>query len=202
MRIVQLVVYLIFFLLISSCQQNDTNYYSLSAISANGHIQAVIEIPAGTNHKIEYSPEKNTFPVDIKNGEERIVQFLPYPGNYGFIPSTMMDKAKGGDGDALDVLIIAESVPTKTVMEIIPIAVLKLSDGGEVDDKIIAIPADKSKQLIHTTTYQDFIKEHLMIQQIIQNWFLFYKGKGVMEVKGWADEKVAKQEIEKWIINK
>ena len=45
----------------------------------------------------------SSFIIDKKNGEERIVQFLPYVGNYGYIPSTFSDPEEGGDGDALDV---------------------------------------------------------------------------------------------------
>ena len=81
-------------------------------------INVVVEIPAGTNHKIEYDKENKEFVVDQKNGKDRIIDFLPYPGNYGFIPSTYMDPAIGGDGDALDVLVIGESVPTGTVIPV------------------------------------------------------------------------------------
>ena len=72
-------------------------------------INVVVEIPAGTNHKIEFDKKNKKFVVDQKNGKDRIIDFLPYPGNYGFIPSTYMDPAVGGDGDALDVLVIGES---------------------------------------------------------------------------------------------
>ena len=48
---------------------------------------------------------------------DRIVNFLPYPANYGFIPSTFMDKKKGGDGDALDILLISEHMVTGTVVD-------------------------------------------------------------------------------------
>ena len=41
---------------------------------------------------------------DYKDGKERIIQFLPYPGNYGFIPETL-----AGDGDPIDVIDLDES---------------------------------------------------------------------------------------------
>ena len=71
--------------------------------------------------------------------KDRVVNFLPYPGNYGFIPSTMMSESAGGDGDALGYFSdFAESMTTGTVLEVIPIAALMMVDGGEIDTKIIA----------------------------------------------------------------
>ena len=59
---------------------------------------AIIEVPAGTNRKLEIQPD-GQFVAELMNGVPRVVNFLPYPGNYGFIPSTLMDEARGGDGE-------------------------------------------------------------------------------------------------------
>ena len=161
-------------------------------------INAIIEIPAGTNQKIEYDYASKSFKVGQENGKNRVVDFLPYPGNYGFIPGTLMDKSKGGDGDALDVLVLSESLPTGTSIEIIPIAALELLDGGEVDTKLIAVPVDSTLRIIQATNFEDFMIEYNIAQTIIKDWFLNYKGLGKMEMKGWKDEKFAISEIKKW----
>ena len=168
----------------------ETNYYNIPTRSQAGDVQVVIEIPAGTNHKIEYDRASNTFPCDQKNGQDRVVQFLPYVGNYGFIPSTLMDRERGGDGDALDVLVLSESVPTKTVMEVEVLGVLQLLDGGEADDKIIAIPANKEARTVQELTPE--------IKSIIITWFANYKGKDIMQPKGWLDAQAARNVIDKW----
>lgn len=80
----------------------------------------VIEIPAGTNKKNEFNKEKKTFEVDQKHGKDRVVEFLPYNGNYAFFTSTYSNIKLGGDGDALDVLVMSESVSTRAVIEFIP----------------------------------------------------------------------------------
>src|SRR5690606_18639853 len=116
------------------------DYDQLPLLSENGYYQAVIEIPSGTNKKYEYNVTTKTFEIDQKNGRDRIINFLSYPGNYGFIPSTLSDKTKGGDGDALDVLLLSEAHQIGDVVEIIPITMLKLLDQGEEDYKIIAVP--------------------------------------------------------------
>ncbi len=174
-----------------------SNYYEVPATSETA-VNMVVEIPAGTNHKIEYDPSTNSFKNDMKDGKIRVVSFLPYPGNYGFIPSTLMDKSQGGDGDALDILVIGETEPTGKVLEVKPIAALLLIDGGEVDTKILAIPADPEKQVISPDSFQEFIIQHDAIRMIVENWFLNYKGRGKMQLQGWRDDSYAYREIEKW----
>ncbi len=184
-----------------ACQPavQQVNWKTLGAKTEKGY-NAVIEIPAGTNHKIEVNKNSGTFEVDREDGRERVIDFLPYPGNYGFIPGTLMDKARGGDGDALDVLVIAESVPTGQAIEIQPIAALQLLDQGELDTKIIAVPTDSSLQVMHAVDFESFLLEYNMAMNIIQDWFLNYKGLGKMELQGWKDELYAKAEIEKWML--
>ena len=162
----------------------------------------VVEIPAGTNVKLEYDIETNTFPVDKKNGKDRVIEFLPYPGNYGFIPSTIMDMSRGGDGDAVDILLLSEHLPTGTIIEVLPIGVLVLEDSGEKDSKIIAVPIDESLRIMRTHSYESFHSEFFEAKQLIQSWFLGYKEGSVIKFISWEDEKAAKIEIEKWSIKK
>lgn len=172
--------------------------YQSATFSERGYVQAVVEIPAGTNHKMEYFPKEGDFRVDIKNGRERLIDFLPYPGNYGYIPSTLMAESEGGDGDALDVLIIAESAPTGTLMEVIPLGALMLVDEGEEDTKIIAVPADSSLQVIQAKNFADFSVTYGPARKLVEDWFLNYEGMGVVQSRGWRDESYALQEISRW----
>ena len=56
--------------------------------------------------------------------------------NYGFIPRTL-----GDDGDPLDVLVMcSEPLEPLTLVRCYPIGVMKMTDGGAGDEKIIAIP--------------------------------------------------------------
>jgi len=186
------------FLLVLGCKsEKSVDYVNSPTYTENG-INAIIEIPAGTNHKIEFNYDTGQFENDQKNGKDRVIDFLPYPGNYGYIPSTYMDPEKGGDGDALDVLVIGESVTTGKMIDVIPIATLQLLDGGEIDNKIIAVPTDSSLQVIQATDFQTFAVKYSMAQNIIQNWFLNYKGVGEMELVGWRDETFTDLDIKKW----
>ncbi len=181
-----------------SCQdQTNKKNYQLPAIEGNA-INVIVEIPAGTNTKIEYDAEKGTFEPDQVDNKDRVVAFLPYPGNYGFIPSTMMDAEQGGDGDALDVLVIGESLPTGSVLQAMPIGTLILKDGGELDTKIIAVPVNESERTLQVDNFLTLMLEHDPAKRIIEEWFLNYKGRGQMELIRWEDENFAMQEIKKW----
>ena len=183
-------------LLCIQCQSlQKSKVYELSAYSSNNHIQAVIEIPAGTNKKIEFNPISKQFEVDQRDGEDRVIKYLPYPANYGFIPGTFSDPNKGGDGDALDVLVLCETVPTATVMEIIPIGMLKLVDEGELDYKIIAIPTDKKMRTIDATSLNILQEKYPYIQEILSQWFLNYDAGNSQEIKGIGNETEALNEI-------
>lgn len=189
------------FLLISCGKDRPIIKYSdISAYSGSGNLQMVVEIPAGTNLKLEYDIETNTFLADKKNGEDRVIQFLPYLGNYGFIPSTLVDIKKGGDGDAIDVLLLSEHIATGTIIEILPIGVLVLEDSGEMDSKIIAVPIDRNLQILKTSSYETFHSNFYEVKQLIQLWFLGYKEDSNIKFISWEDENFARLEIEKWLI--
>tara|TARA_B110000090_G_C13277413_1_gene406671 strand:+ start:216 stop:821 length:606 start_codon:yes stop_codon:yes gene_type:complete len=197
MKYITTVILLIF---LSSCSsmRSYNEYNLLKTFSKNGHLQMVVEIPAGTNKKYEYDYKTRSFKVDIKNGQDRIIKFLPYPANYGFIPSTKMEKERGGDGDALDVLLISEYAVTGSVLEIVPIAILVLEDGGENDSKIIAVPLDKKLRVIDIDTYNQLDTQYPKVKYLIQEWFLNYKEENIMQYIEWKDELHAKAEIYKW----
>jgi len=86
---------------IISCQSESGEVYRAPAMTDTGAINAVIEIPAGTNQKIEFNTENERFEADQLKGKDRVIDFLPYPANYGFIPSTLMDTDRGGPSPSL-----------------------------------------------------------------------------------------------------
>ena len=92
---------------------------------------AVIEISKGGKNKYEMDKETGMLKLD-----RVLFTSTHYPANYGFIPRTY---AK--DGDPLDVLVLcAESIYPMTLMQVYPIGVMRMLDGGKMDDKIIAVP--------------------------------------------------------------
>ena len=105
----------------------------LTPYSKGKIINVVIEIPKGSSHKIEYDRERKIMILD--RVEPHI---FAKPVNYGFIPATLDD-----DGDELDVLFVTdEPMPTGIVSEAVVLGVLEFEDDGEMDHKVICVPAD------------------------------------------------------------
>jgi inorganic pyrophosphatase len=92
---------------------------------------AVIEIEKGSKNKYELDKETGHIILD------RILHTSThYPANYGLIPRTFAD-----DGDPLDVLVVcSENIHPTSLVRCYPIGVIKMLDGGKMDEKIIAIP--------------------------------------------------------------
>ena len=178
-----------------------SNYSKINTYSTNGYLQMVIEIPVGTNKKIEYDYISDSFKPDLIKDSARIINFLPYPGNYGFIPSTEVSKNNGGDGDALDVLLISKSIQTGTVLSVIPIGALILEDSGEIDTKIIAVPLEENMRIINVASFDEFTNDYKAVKEIIELWFLNYKGEGKVKFIKWIDDNNAQNEINKWMLD-
>lgn len=113
-----------------------TNYM---ARNQDGTINVVIEIPAGTSEKWEVSSDGYSLVHEFKGDKPRVVNYLPYPGNYGLIPRTLLDADKGGDGGALDVMVLGPAVARGRVIRARPIGVIRLVDRMEQDDKVLAV---------------------------------------------------------------
>jgi inorganic pyrophosphatase len=194
---------LLFFIIAIACIScSNKDYSNISTFSDKGNLHAVIEIAAGTNRKIEYDKVQKKFLCNKVGNKDRIINFLPYPANYGFIPSTLMDKEHGGDGDPLDVIVIAESIPTATVIEIIPLATIKMIENNEIDYKIVAIPVEDHLKIVHCRTYNELTEKHFAIIEILNLWFKNYKGSDNIEIDSWLNEAETEAEIKKWCISK
>jgi inorganic pyrophosphatase len=153
-------------------------------INEDGTINAVIEIPAGTNEKWEVTKPDGKLELNHKNGNPRIIKYLGCPGNYGMIPRTLLSETIGGDGDPLDVLFIGAPVMRGKVIKGKLIGVLKFSDKGEKDDKLLAVLPKTVFYDIDNISQLD--ETFPGITSIIKTWFLYYKGSGKMIFKGFG----------------
>lgn len=158
-----------------------------------GVINVVIEIPTGSSHKIEWNRELAVFQLD--RVEPAI---FAKPTNYGFIPQTLDE-----DGDELDALVITnEPLTTGIFLEANVIGVMKFEDDGEVDDKVIVVPADDRSTGNAIKSLDDLPKQ--LLNQI-EHHFTHYKDlkkPGSTIVKGFGDAVEAKQiiheAVERW----
>src|SRR3989339_13784 len=96
-------------------------------------VNVIVEINKGSKNKYEIDKETGMIALD------RVAHTTQdFPFDYGFIPKTLWD-----DGDAVDVVLL----PTPPLVPGIlvkarPVAIMRMIDSGEGDDKIIAVPKD------------------------------------------------------------
>ena len=91
-----------------------------------GLVNLIVEIPAGSRNKYEYSAEAGVMVLDrVMHSSVR------YPFDYGFIPNTLAE-----DGSPLDAMVIMAR----------PIGVLDLHDRDVYDGKILCVPDADPRQ--------------------------------------------------------
>lgn len=151
-----------------------------------GIINVVVEIPAGSNHKIEWDRQLGVMKLDRV---EPII--FAKPTNYGFIPQTLDE-----DGDELDALIITDQpLTTGIFLQARVIGVMKFVDDGEVDDKIVVVPADDRNSSSAINTLADLPAQLIKQIEFHFNHYKDLKKAGSTQVSKWGDIAEAKEVI-------
>ena len=181
---------LIFLFTCNSLDKIESYIHDIEPVSISGNINAVIEIPSGTNDKFEVSKETGQIVQDIEDGLPRKIKYIGYPGNYGMIPKTLLSPETGGDGDPLDVIVLGEQLQKGSVVEIKLIGILKMLDEGEVDDKLIAVMVNNSI-FSSVNSLNELKKSYQGVIEILEIWFTNYKGYKKIAVDGFENEQKA-----------
>jgi inorganic pyrophosphatase len=149
-------------------------------------LNAIIEIPMGS--RVKYELDKKT---GIIKYDRVLYSPMHYPANYGFVPQTLWD-----DGDPLDVLVLgAEELVPGCLIEVRPIGVLDMVDGGDGDAKILAVPCGDPRW--NNTSDISNVEAHILEE--IKHFFKVYKDLQNKEVfvGEWRDRTEADKDIEK-----
>ncbi len=166
-------------------------WHAVPARRDDGLVHALIEIPAGTNAKWELDRDTGRLAWEQEDGRPRVVPYLPYPANYGMVPRTLLPAAEGGDGDALDVIVLGPARPRGEVAAAKLLGVLELLDGGERDDKLVAVLP--GTPLADVDDLAGLDERHPGVTRILEVWFTSYKGPGKLESRGFAGRERAEE---------
>jgi inorganic pyrophosphatase len=155
---------------------------------APNKVNVIIEVPMNASPvKYEFDKEAGAIFVDRFLGTP-----MYYPCNYGFVPHTLSD-----DGDPCDVLVVSDyAIVPGAVISVKPVGVLIMEDEKGMDEKIIAVPANKLNSQYESVEEISGLPEKLVNQ--IKHFFEHYKdlekGKWV-KVKGFEDAAKARELI-------
>jgi inorganic pyrophosphatase len=187
-------------ILISCSQENKKDITQIAthdflrdfpAYATDSLVNIVVEIPAGCNQKWEVN-KINGFMEWESSGEDslRIVKYLPYPANYGMIPSTWLPEQEGGDNDPMDVFLLGQTVDRGSVLPARIIGLIRILDKGLQDDKLIAVTTNDWFFDIHDIP--ELNEKYPGIIQILTTWLLHYKGSDTIEIQRIENASTAK----------
>lgn len=144
----------------------------------NGKVTTVVEIPKWSTLKIEWNRQLATFELDRVEPS-----IFAKPANYGFIPQTLDD-----DGDELDTLILTnDPIPTGVVVHAKIVGVLNFEDDGEMDHKVICVPADDRNTGNALNVMEDLHEQWKMKIEHHFNHYKDLKKPGTTKVLGWGN---------------
>jgi len=147
-------------------------------------VRMIVEIPKNSTNKYEYDGKLGVFRLD-----RSLYSPMHYPGDYGFIPSTLAE-----DNDPMDVLVLVQEPSfTGCLIEVRPVGILNMVDSEEGDQKILAVPTRNPRyDQIHT---MDQIFPH--VRREIEHFFTIYKeleGR-LTRMEGWGGPREARRAI-------
>lgn len=125
-------------------------------------MNVIVEINKGSHNKYEIDKATGLIKLD------RVMHSAQdYPFDYGFVPQTLWD-----DGDALDVVVLTTyPLVPGLLVEVRPIGIMPMVDGGEADEKIIAVTSgDPRYSEVHDITDAN---KHILKE--IAHFFATYK---------------------------
>tara|TARA_B100000941_G_scaffold206117_1_gene150399 strand:+ start:62 stop:736 length:675 start_codon:yes stop_codon:yes gene_type:complete len=160
--------------------------HEIETFNTDGSINVVIEIPAGENDKWEVSKQDGSLRRERSNNSFRVIKYLPYIGNYGFIPKTLQPMNIGGDGDPVDVILLGKRYERGVIVRSKVLGVMIMTDAGKIDNKVVAIPID-SKIFFHEkiNSLNDLKRNYPGVLEILKIWFKNYKRTGQVEIQGY-----------------
>ena len=154
--------------------------------NAPEQIYAVVECLKGERNKYEYDKDIPGVVLD------RVLHSnVHYPGDYGFIPQSYYD-----DEDPFDVLVLVQDKTfPECVIEARPVALMRMDDDGEKDDKVIAVPTEDPR-FDHVENLEDVPKQ---TRDELSEFFETYKNLEAdkeTETLGWEGRQAAYDAIE------
>jgi inorganic pyrophosphatase len=162
------------------------NYWHEVDPGTKDSMNVVIEIPKGSKNKYEIDKETGLIALD-----RALYSAQDYPFDYGFVPKTLWD-----DGDALDVVVLTTyPLTTGILVQVRPVGIMNMIDGGEADEKVIGVP-ETDPRWKDIKDLSD-INKHTLKE--IEHFFSTYKilQDKVVEIKGFKGADDARAAFER-----
>jgi inorganic pyrophosphatase len=174
-----------------------TDYADLPTYSAERKLlQVVVEMPAGTSQVQHYNPATQEFEPRQQAGTNETVEFLPLPGNMGFVPGTRVPGMAAGTAQPVQALVLAETQPAGTVLEVTPVALLTLDMNGILESVLVAVPARPAQRILpDATDWATLNRQYPGLRSSLSLWFQHRTRPTATRIVGWKNEQEAEQYV-------
>lgn len=145
----------------------------------------IIEINKGSKNKYEIDKKTGLIALDRAMHTSQ-----DYPFDYGFVPQSLWH-----DGDPLDVVVLTTYPLVPGVMvKARPVGIMHMVDGGEADEKIIAVPVEDPR-FDNVRDLSD-VNPHTLRE--MEHFFMTYKTlqKKEVQVNGFEGREKAEEAFE------
>jgi inorganic pyrophosphatase len=156
-----------------------------------GDFHVVVETPRGSAAKLEFDPDLQAFTLS-----KSLVLGLPYPYDWGFIPST-----EGEDGDPIDALVLHDAATSPGLVlkcKIIGVLETLQKAGGKSkirNDRLLAVPRYSHRE----QSEHDARKLPRQVREEIEKFFVATDELEDKELKflGWKGPKAGERLIDR-----
>lgn len=159
---------------------------AVSCASARQSVDVVIVTPAGSSLEFTEETGDNEGFSGQNFRDESVILYLPFPANMGIIK---------GLKEELSVIILAPAFKSGTELAVIPVGLFEFLERGERTQKVIAIPADPTLQVIKSPTLEQLTYNYPGVTEILKIWFTNHSGDSLVEFMSLEDEKAAQKRI-------
>jgi inorganic pyrophosphatase len=181
---------LLLFLLYACRNEKQDFLHDIRPFTVDSLVNVVIEIPAGTSEKWEVNKVNGQIEWEqVTPDSFRIIDYLPYPANYGFVPQTLLNEASGGDGDPVDVFVLGPAIARGSVIKTRIVAIIYMLDDDETDTKLLAV--EINNPFLNINSYDILVNNYPGIIDILKIWLTNYKGPNRIEVLSIENERDA-----------
>jgi len=176
---------------VKRASNNKINFLTdIAPFTLDSLVNVVVEIPAGTRQKWEVNKETGQIEWEqVTRDSFRVINYLPYPANYGFVSQTYVPEASGGDGDPVDVFVLGASINREKIIKARIVGIIHMLDDNEKDSKLLAV--NTSEAGFDVNSKKMLIHKYPGVVEILKLWLKNYKGNSKVTILSIDDEKEA-----------
>ncbi len=148
----------------------------------SGYVIVAILLLWSCNENESTSSDTTTFSILVKITSPAGASWASNGGQYLAAPFNV------GTYKKLPILVLNDAIKKGKEISVIPIGVIKLREGKEINHYVIAVPKKVGKQTIDIDDFSDLVTVHSSAKWIIEQYLISRNGMGSASLVSWEDQ--------------